>query len=187
MQPGVIREEKMNSTMTTAETSAKGLLSTLFRNGALLIVPVMIITFGLWGALPAAFGSDIFWKDIPGWLGFGENVFRVLVFGLPAILYFGKKDTGQRLGWFLYFAGLLVYLASYLVQIFYPASTWSRSLIGFAAPAWSTIFWLAGIGLVCARSWLQIPWHRAVYLCSAAIFVMFHVGHTVLVYLIMAH
>ncbi len=177
----------MNTTMTTAQTKATGLPSILFRNGALLIVPPMIITFGLWGALPAAFGSENFWKDIPGWLGLGENVFRVFVFGLPAILYFGKKDPGQRLGWYLYIAGLLVYLASYLMQIVYPNSAWSQSPIGFTAPAWSTIFWLAGIGLVCARSWLPIPWHRATYLLSAAIFLIFHIGHTGLVYFNMPH
>ncbi len=41
----------------------------LLRNGALLIIPPMIISFGLWGALPAAYSPDIFWKDIPIWLG----------------------------------------------------------------------------------------------------------------------
>lgn len=86
----------------------------ILRNGALLIVPPMIISFGLWGALPDAYGPDIFWKDIPEWLGLFENIFRILVFSLPGILYFGKKETGQPLGWYLYFGGLIVYLASYL-------------------------------------------------------------------------
>jgi hypothetical protein len=65
----------------------------LLRNGALLI-----ITFGLWGALPAAYSPDIFWKDIPGWLSLLENIFRILVFSLPGILYFGKKRTGAIFG-----------------------------------------------------------------------------------------
>jgi hypothetical protein len=73
----------------------------LLRNGGLLIIPPMIITFGLWGALPAAYSPDIFWKDIPGWLGLFENIFRILVFSLPGILYFGNKETGQSLGWYL--------------------------------------------------------------------------------------
>ena len=141
----------------------------ILRNGALLIVPPMIISFGLWGALPAAFSPDIFWKDIPEWLGLFEKIFRVIAFGLPAILYFGKKGSGQSLGWYSYFGGLVVYLASYLAQIVFPTSVWSQSVIGFTAGAWSTLFWLAGIGLVCVRSWLPIPWHRAIYLLSAAI------------------
>jgi len=159
----------------------------LLRNGALLTIPPMLISFGLGGALPAAYGPDLFWKDIPKWLGLFENTFRVLVLSLPGILYFGKKETGQPLGWSLYLGGLLVYLASYLAQIVYPDSAWSQSVIGFTAPAWSTLLWFAGIGLVCARSWLAIPWHRATYLSSASIFLVFHVGHTGLVYFKMAH
>ncbi len=154
----------------------------ILRNGALLIIPPMIISFGLWGALPVAYSPDIFGKDIPGWLVLSENILRILVFGLPGILYFGKNEKGQSLGWYLYFGGLVVYLASYLVQIVFPTSAWSQSAIGFTAGAWSTLFWLAGIGLVCVRSWLPIPWHRAIYLWSASIFLVFHTGHAGLVY-----
>ena len=154
----------------------------LLRNGALLIIPPMIITFGLWGALPAAYSPDIFWKGIPNWLGLFENIFRILAFSLPGILYFGKKEKGQPLGWYLYIGGLAVYLASYLMQIVFPDTAWSQSIIGFTAPAWSTLLWLAGIGLVCMWSWLPIPWHRAIYLSSAAIFLIFHIGHAGLVY-----
>lgn len=175
------------SRKTTEDTVTEVLLSTLLQNGGLLIVTPMIITFGLWGVLPAAYAPDVFWKGIPGWLSLGENVFRIFILGLPEILFFGKKEAGQLMGWYLYIGGLVVYLASYLMQIVYPNSAWSQSLIGFAAPAWSTIFWLAGIGLVCARSWLPIPWNRAIYLWSAALFLMFHIGHTALVYFNTTH
>ena len=154
----------------------------ILRNGALLIVPPMIISFGLWGFLPNAYSPDIFWKDIPEWLGLFEKIFRFIVFGLPGILYFGKKEKGQTLGWYLYFGGLVTYLASYLAQILFPTSVWSQSAIGFSAGAWTTIFWLVGIGLVCARSWLPIPWHRAIYLLSASTFLVFHTWHALLIY-----
>jgi hypothetical protein len=154
----------------------------LLRNGALLIIPPMVITFGLWNALPAAYSPALFWKDIPRWLGFLENLFRILVFTLPAILYFGRHETGQTAGWYFYGVGLAVYLASYLLQIGFPESAWSHHILGFTAPAWSTIFWLTGIGLVCARSWLPLPWHRAIYLCCVFFFLIFHIGHTSLVY-----
>ena len=148
----------------------------LLKNGAWLIVPPMVITFGLWGALPAAYGPAMFWKDIPGWLGLLENLFRILVFALPAILYFGRHETGQTAGWVLYGAGLAVYLASYLLQIVFPGSSWSQSLPGFTAPAWSTILWLTGIGFVCVRSWLPLPWHRAIYLCCVFFFLLLSVN-----------
>lgn len=159
----------------------------VLRNGSLLIIPPLLITFGLWGALPAAYRPDIFWKDIPNWLGLFENIFRILALSLPGILYFGKKEKGQSLGWYIYVGGLVVYLASYLMQIVYPNSVWSQSIIGFTAPAWSTSLWFAGIGLVCMRSWLPIPWHRTIYLSSASIFLIFHIGHTGLVFFNMIH
>ena len=159
----------------------------LLRNGALLIIPPMVITFGLWGILPVAYSPDLFWKGIPEWLGLFENIFRTVVFSLPAILYFGKREKGQPLGWYLYFGGLAIYLGSYLAQIVYPNSAWSQSIIGFTAPAWSTIVFFTGIGLVCVRSWLPIPWHRAIYLLSALIFLLFHTGHAGLVYFNLFH
>ena len=154
----------------------------LLRNGAWLIVPPLVISFGLWNALPVAYSPAIFWKDIPDWLGLLENIFRTMVFALPGILYFGKKEVGQTLGWYLYYGGLVAYLASYCLQLWLPASSWSQSLIGFTAPAWSTLFWLTGIGLVCKRTWLPLKWHRAFYLAGVFLFLSFHIAHTSLVY-----
>jgi len=163
--------------------SEPSLTSQIFlRNGALLIIPPLVITFSLWGALPDVFSHEQFWKGIPKWLGFLENTGRIFVFGLPGILYFGKKEVGQIFGWYLYIAGLVIYLASYLLQVFSPFSDWSQSLIGFTAPAWSTSFWFVGIGLVCKHSWLPIPWYRGIYYCTAFLFLLFHIGHTGLVY-----
>lgn len=165
-------------------TQSDSLLTRIvLRNGALLIIPPLIITFGLWGALPVAYSPEVFWQDIPRWLGLLENIFRILVFSIPGILYFGKSEPGQSLGWTLYITGLCIYLASYLAQIVFPASGWSQGALGFTAPAWSTLVWFMGIGLVCTRSWLPIPWHRAVYFGSAVLFLIFHIWHTALVYL----
>lgn len=147
------------------------------RNGALLLVPVLAITFGLWARLPAVFGNAAFDEGVPARLLAVENVLRVAVFALPLLLYFSASDTLQRLGWFLYIAGLALYLASYLAQIFAPASAWSQSVIGFTALAWTTVPWLAGIGLVCADTWLPLPWNRLIYLLCAAAFVVAHTAH----------
>ncbi|MBL8018685.1 MAG: hypothetical protein JNM27_03390 [Leptospirales bacterium] len=154
----------------------------LLRNGLLLILPPMTITFGLWAALPPSYAMDRFWKEIPPWLALPENILRILVFALPAFLYFGRKEKKQALGWFLYPAGLLIYLASYLAQIFFADSAWSRSAIGFTAPAWSTSIWFGGIGLVCKDTWLPLAWNRAVYLICCGLFLIFHIAHTALVF-----
>jgi len=149
----------------------------VLRNGLLLIIPVMVITFGLWSALPAPYGAEAFDRGIPSWLLSAENALRLAIFGIPVVLYFGRQSEVQVRGWYVYLVGLLAYLGSYLAQIYLPASAWSSSVIGFTAPAWTTLLWLAGIGLVCERSWLALPWHRWVYLAVVAVFVTVHVAH----------
>ena len=181
------RHRKTEISMATEEATKTykrdaAIKQIILRNGALLIIPPLTISFGLWGALPAAYSPAIFWKDIPQWLGLSETIFRILIFALPGILYFGKKEAGQSWGWYLYWGGLVIYLATYLAQIIFPNSAWSQSAIGFTACAWSPLFWLAGIGLLCERSWLPIPWHRAIYLWTAFMFLIFHIGHAGVVY-----
>jgi hypothetical protein len=154
----------------------------IFRNGAILLIPPMAISFGLWSMLPSAFGVEFFWKDIPKWLGLAENISRIIVFALPAFLFFGIGEPLQKRGWILYASGIVLYFLSYLLQIYLPESLWSNSIIGFTAPAWTTIFWLSGIGLVCGRSWLPIPWSRLVYIVSALLFLLFHICHVMIVF-----
>ncbi len=154
----------------------------LLRNGAILRLPPLFISLGRWSELSYVYSYENFSKDIPHWLSLLENTFRLCVFIIPAFLYFGAKEKQQLLGWCLYTGGVLIYLTSYLLQIFLPASVWSQSLIGFTAPAWSPIFWFIGIGLVCSRSWLPLPWNRRIYISTALLFLIFHISHTVLIY-----
>lgn len=154
----------------------------VFRNGALLLIPPLLITFGLWSMLPTAFEAEVFWKDIPKWLAISEHIFRIAVFAVPAFLTFGTGETSQKRGWILYACGIVLYLLSYLLQIYVPDSLWSKSIIGFTAPAWSTIFWFAGIGFVCDKSWLPLPWSRFVYIALAVLFLIFHIGHTLVIF-----
>lgn len=159
------------------------LWTAVLRNGVLLIMPAMVITFGLWTRLPAAYGAEAFDRGVPGWLLATENGLRLAVFALPLFLYFGRESRLQVAGWYVYVIGMLLYLGSYMAQIYLPASAWSSSILGFTAPAWSTLFWFVGIALVCENTWLSWPWHRAVYLVIATAFVGFHVAHACLVFL----
>ena len=154
----------------------------LLRNGGWLTIPPLAITFGLWSHLPPPYAMEHFWKDIPSWLGLPENIFRIIVFALPTLLYFGRAERGQKLGWFLYFGGLLAYLASYVAQVLFAESTWSLSALGFTAPAWTTTFWFCGIGMVCKNTWLPLPWNRMIYVGCAVLFLIFHVTHTGLIF-----
>lgn len=147
------------------------------RNGGLLLVPVLTITFGLWSQLPEVFGDAAFDVGVPTWLLGLENLLRMAVFALPLLLVFSASDTLDRLGWVLYVAGVALYLASYLAQIHAPESAWSRSALGFTALAWTTAPWLAGIGLVCGDSWLPVSWNRLIYLLCATAFIVVHTSH----------
>ena len=166
--------------------NSSALMSMVARNGALLIVPPLVITASLWSRLPATFGNDAFDQGVPAWLLSSENVLRVAVLLLPALLLTGASERLQRLGWVLYGVGLIVYLGSYLALIAFPASAWSNSALGFTAPAWTTGLWLLGVGLVCADTWLSLSWNRLIYLIPATAFVLAHSAHARLAYALAA-
>ena len=139
---------------------------TILRNGFWLLVPVLI-----WNAIFSsklahpAFAHD---KDGSQWLLILENLLRMAVFIVPLCLTL-KWDTLQRkIGCGLYIAGILVYFASWIPLIVYPDSAWSNSLIGFTAPAFTPLIWLAGIGLI--GGWWP-------YLGLSAVFVGVHLWH----------
>jgi hypothetical protein len=68
------------------------------------------------------------------------------------------------------------------MQIYFPQSAWSQSVFGFMAPAYTTIIWLVGIGLIGQSLFLKIPYHYSIYLVFAAFFTTFHSIHTYIVY-----
>lgn len=147
------------------------------RTGVLLIVPAMAITFAAWSYLPA--GYQAFDRGVPAWLVLVEGALRVAVLGLAALSLVGRRGEVPAASWWIYGIGLLLYLGSYLAQVFLPHSGWSRSAVGFAAPAWTTAFWLLGIGLV-TRPWPGLPWMRGAYPPAAAAFVVVHATHAFL-------
>ena len=145
---------------------------------AWLPLPPLVLSLLLWSSLPPAYSPDVFWKDVPQWIGVPENVLRVLVFVIPALFPMGARTSRQHRGWLLYAIGLAAYAASYLVQIAAPNSAWSTSLVGFAAPAWTTLLWFGGIALIAGPAFFPKrlkAWHYGVMVC---LFGVFHVLHT---------
>jgi hypothetical protein len=161
--------------------SESPLFHVLARNGGWLLLPILAITFGLWGLLPSAYSMTEFWRGIPAWIAVPENVLRIVVLALPWFLYVGAARSSQRLGWILWGVGVLVYLASYLLEILAGGSVLGRSVATFAAPAWTTALWLAGMGLVADRTWLPVPYHPAIFLAAGGLFWIFHTAHAVTV------
>lgn len=155
----------------------------LGRNGAWLVLPPLAVSLGLWGVLPPAYADGVFAASVPGWWNLTENVLRVLVFSVPAVLVFGASSPIQRVGWAVYAVGLAAYVASYLILALGPETHWATSAVGFTAPAWTPGVWLLGVAMVCQRTWLRWPadrrrgWRWWAYLAPVAAFLVAHVGH----------
>lgn len=164
------------------ESTFKEYISKYLTNGLLLLIPVILWNILFAGVLPKAFLPDIFWKDIPTIIATGENVMRIIVFTLPIILQLGLKDKLQWRGMYIYIAGVSIYFLSWIMQMYFPETAWSRSAIGFMAPAYTTIIWFMGIALWGKPYWDKIRYHQIIYITLAVIFVIFHSLHTYVVF-----
>jgi hypothetical protein len=89
-----------------------------------------------------------FWNNIPYFIRISENILRAIVFFLPLLLKLEINEPQQKIGFLIYMAGIGVYFMSWLMQIYFPDSSWSQSVFGFMAPAYTTIIWFVGIGLI---------------------------------------
>ncbi len=159
-------------------TRVIGWLTTHWATTVWLPLPPLIVSLALWSRLPEAFSPDVYGRDIPGWMSVFENVLRALVFAVPVLFPIGRR----RRGWVLYGVGVGAYVASYAALIVWPQSDWSTSAMGFTAPAWTPLAWLAGIGLIAGPAffprWLE-PRH---YLLLALLFAAVHTLHAARVY-----
>lgn len=152
-------------------------------NGVLLTLPILLWNVLFASRLPAPFLPDIFWRDIPDWVRYGENGFRLIVFMIPLLFTVGFSTRTQKKGMIWYGVGTAVYCLSWLPHFFVPESAWSHSLLGFMAPAYTPILWLIGIGFLGDRFYFPRRYRSIYYIAPALIFVVFHCTHTAIVYL----
>jgi hypothetical protein len=93
------------------------------------------------------------------------------------------STSSQKLGLGLYLTGLLIYFASWAVLIVFPQCAWSTSEIGFMAPAYTPIVWLAGIGLIGTELlFLRVRFKPWIYWTLSALFIVFHNLHVITVF-----
>lgn len=151
-------------------------------NCFLLTLPIMAWNMLLTNRLPEAFQPDIFWKDIPAFLTWGENISRALVFMFTLLMPLRIVTHVQKSGLILYVAGTIIYFASWLVLIYLPDSAWSNSILGFMAPAYTPLLWLLGIGLIGDSFYFNWPYRRWYFMLISIVFLSFHNYHTMLVY-----
>lgn len=112
------------------------------RNRFWLVLPVLALNASLAPHLPQTYAPEAFSAGIPAGLAAAENALRLLVCAVPLLMPLAPC----RPALLLYGCGLGAYAGAWLAVMAAPGSTWSASLIGFTAPAWTSLFWLAGIG-----------------------------------------
>jgi hypothetical protein len=132
--------------------------------------------------LPHEYQPEIFWKDIPVWLKYAENISRTLIFILALLMPLSISTLTQKRGVILYLGGTLLYFVSWLVLIYLPDSNWSNNIFGFMAPAYTPLLWLTGIGLIGSSFYFNLPYRRWFFISTAIIFLVFHNFHTMTIY-----
>ena len=151
-------------------------------NCFILVLPVFLWNILFATSLPRGYSMEFFWQDIPPAIGTTENALRILVFFLPLLMPLTVKTAGQKTGLGFYLVGLAMYFLSWILQIYAPNSAWSQSVLGFLAPAYTTMVWFVGIGLVGNRLFVKVPYRPIVYILLSAAFVVVHTTHAYIVY-----
>lgn len=158
-------------------------LTDYFLNCILLLIPILAWNMVFASRLPRLYSPDVFEKDIPALLSMGENFFRILVFILPILMPLRIETQSQKLGLYLYLVGTAIYFLSWLMQMYFPQSTWSLSAFGALAPAYTPLIWLVGISLIGSALYFQSPYRSWMYVLLSLIFISFHLSHAWTVYI----
>lgn len=155
-------------------------LTTYLLNGFVLVIPILIFNILFARKLPREFSPEHFDEGIPPALLIGENILRGLVMFLPLLMPLRFESTGQKMGLLLYVAGTLIYFLSWILLMRFPqlVSNW----FAFAAPAYTPLLWLIGIGLIGNRLFFSIPYQPWIYFGGSVLFITFHVWHVTLAY-----
>lgn len=148
----------------------------------LLMLPLLAWNLLLTPYLPAAYQPETFTRNIPAIILYAENISRILLFIITAVIPIRINTAVQKAGIFVYISGMLLYFLSWLPLILAPQSAWSQSLPGFSAPAWTPLFWLTGICLTGNSFAFRLPYRRWYFALPALLFLVFHNVHTAMVY-----
>lgn len=152
------------------------------RNGIWLTVPVLLWNAILASRLPPQFLPDIFEKDIPALVLYGESILRIVVFAMPLFFSIGVASKTQKQGAAWYLVGTVLYFLAWLPLLIAPNSFWSTSLVGFLAPAYTPLLWIIGIGLLGEQFYSSARYRPIYYIAPAIVFLIFHCAHTAIVY-----
>ena len=154
----------------------------IIKNGIWLTFPPLLFSLSLMTFLPTALTPAQFDRGIPDVLLNIESIGRILVFAMPAFFSISISTTTQKRGLALYLAGVTLYYLSYGTQNFFPNSALSTSTIGFAASAYTNIFWTIGLGLLGEKFYFteRLRYRPIFYIVPAVVFAIAHTTHAVI-------
>lgn len=154
----------------------------ILKNGLWLTLPPLLFSLSLMSMVPTALTPAQFNQGVPDVVVNGEIIGRILVFAMPAFFSIGLTTKTQKRGLALYLAGVTLYCLSYGTQNFFPDSAWSTSMIGFAASAYTNVFWMIGLGLLGEKFYFfaHMRYRPILYIAPVLFFVVFHVTHSVI-------
>lgn len=157
-------------------------LKIIITNGFFPYALVLIWNMVLISQLPPAYGMKAFNAGIPAFILICENVFRYISMSIPIFVKMNIHTAKGKIGWKILLFGMVLYLTSWLMQIFAPGSTWSQSVWGFAAPAYTVLIWTIGLGLMLDSYYFKLPYKKWHYLAPSLVFLFFHIYHAVYVF-----
>lgn len=158
------------------------LIKLISSNGFILFIPILLWNLVLTRYLPQAYKPKEFDIGIPAYVLIGEGIFRALIFGLPLFMRVNFKRPESRIGISIFIIGVSYYFLSWLLLILVPESSWSKSLIGFMAPAYSIIIWLFGFSLIVESYYFNIDYAKWHFILPACLMTCFHTFHSYLKY-----
>ena len=153
------------------------IIKKIISNGYSLIIPVLLWNFFLTKFLPGAYQMKSFNANIPSIISTGEFIGRVLVFGLPLFIQLNFRGTSGKAGLLIYLIGILFYFLSWILLITVPQSPWSKSIVGFTAPAFTIVIWLIGFALLSDTFYFKIPYSKWYFIISTLFMTGFHFTH----------
>jgi len=157
-----------------------GILHYIF-NCFLLLIPVFIWNLALAKALPPAYQKKN-WDNVPKPLTIAENVLRTFVFVSCVLLQLEIKQRIQSTGLAIYMGGLIVYFASWILQIRSAKIRSMKGIFAFAAPAYTSFIWLYGIALIGQRLIIDVAYTYWIYVLLSLAFAAVHTSHSIIAF-----
>jgi len=145
------------------------------------MLPILGWNLLLAKALPPAYQNEN-WNSVPRTLKIVENALRTTVFVFTVFLRLEIRNGIQLSGLVIYSIGLGLYFASWMVQIRFSNYGWSKNIIAFAAPAYTSLIWLWGIGFIGQHLLINVVYAYWIYLVLSVSFVAVHTLHSILAF-----